>query len=128
VPDQEPSRILSGLRQQVSQFVLPGTKARVRELGRCAAVRLEAGHAGAAAATQAFKTAFGAGPSLARDGASIPVTVDFQQALGCPMLVTGFGLPDDALHSPNERFSLDQFHRATEMVIYLMHELARAAR
>jgi acetylornithine deacetylase/succinyl-diaminopimelate desuccinylase-like protein len=44
--------------------------------------------------------------------------------LGSKMLVTGFGLPDDALHSPNERFSLEQYHRATETVARLFHELA----
>jgi acetylornithine deacetylase/succinyl-diaminopimelate desuccinylase-like protein len=42
--------------------------------------------------------------------------------------VTGFGLPDDALHSPNERMRLDQYHLGTEMVIHLMHELANAER
>ena len=40
------------------------------------------------------------------------------------LLVTGFGLPDDALHSPNEHMSLDQYHRGTDTVIHLMHELA----
>jgi len=40
------------------------------------------------------------------------------------MVVSGFGLPDDGLHSPNEKMSLDQFHRATEMVLHLMYELA----
>jgi acetylornithine deacetylase/succinyl-diaminopimelate desuccinylase-like protein len=52
--------------------------------------------------------------------------VDFQQALGTHLLVTGFGLPDDGLHSPNERMSLDQYHRGTEVVIHLIDELARA--
>jgi len=50
---------------------------------------------------------------------------DFQQALDTRLLVTGFGLPDDALHSPNERMSLDQYHRGIEAVIHLMHELAQ---
>jgi acetylornithine deacetylase/succinyl-diaminopimelate desuccinylase-like protein len=61
---------------------------------------------------------------LVREGGSIPVANDFQEMLGSKMLVTGFGLPDDALHSPNERFSLDQYHRATETVARLFHELA----
>ena len=59
-----------------------------------------------------------------REGGSIPVATEFMAALQPHMLVTGFGLPGDALHSPNERFSLDQFHRGTEMVLHLMHELA----
>jgi acetylornithine deacetylase/succinyl-diaminopimelate desuccinylase-like protein len=128
VPEQDPSRILTQLRQLVAQLVLPGTKARVRELNRCQGVNLDTTHGAAAAAKQAFKTAFGAEPVLVRDGASIPVAIDFQQSLRCPMLVTGFGLPGDALNSPNERFSLDQYHRATEMVIHLMHEIGRGPR
>ena len=59
-----------------------------------------------------------------REGGSVPVTVDFQAALDAKLLVTGFGLPDDALHSPNERMSLDQYHRAVETVVHLLHELA----
>jgi acetylornithine deacetylase/succinyl-diaminopimelate desuccinylase-like protein len=128
VPDQDPSKILAGLRQTVSQLALPGTKVRVKELSRCPPVRLDTDHAGLTAATKAFKTAFRAGPTLVREGGSVPVTADFQQSLNCPIVVTGFGLPDDALHSPNEHFSLDQYHRGTEMVIYLMHELSRAGR
>jgi acetylornithine deacetylase/succinyl-diaminopimelate desuccinylase-like protein len=61
-----------------------------------------------------------------REGATVPVVSDFKQALGAQLMVTGFGLPDDGLHSPNERFSLDHYHRGTEMVIHLMQELARA--
>ena len=128
VPDQDPSKLLAGFRQAVSQLALPGTRVKVKELSRCPPVRLDTAHAGLTAATKAFKTAFRAGPTLVREGGSVPVTADFQQALNCPILVTGFGLPDDALHSPNEHFSLDQYHRGTEMVIYLMHELSRAGR
>jgi acetylornithine deacetylase/succinyl-diaminopimelate desuccinylase-like protein len=128
VPGQDPAKILGGLRQLISQLVLPGTRAKVKELSRAPAVKIDPKHRGAMAANRAFKTAYGAAPTLVREGASVPVAADFQEALGCPMLVTGFGLPDDALHSPNERFSLDQYHRGTEMVIHLMHELARTSR
>ena len=72
--------------------------------------------------------AYGAEPVLTRDGGSIPVTIDLQEALGANLMVTGFGLPDDALHSPNERMSLDQYHRGIETVIRLAHELAAVRR
>jgi acetylornithine deacetylase/succinyl-diaminopimelate desuccinylase-like protein len=55
----------------------------------------------------------------------VPVTIDFQQALGTHLIVTGFGLPDDALHSPNERMRLDQYHHGADMVVHLMHDLAQ---
>jgi acetylornithine deacetylase/succinyl-diaminopimelate desuccinylase-like protein len=54
--------------------------------------------------------------------------VDFQGALDAKLLVTGFGLPDDALHSPNERMSLDQYHRSVNTMVHLLHELAVAER
>ena len=56
------------------------------------------------------------------------MTVDFKEALGANLVVTGFGLPDDGLHSPNERMHLNQYHLGAEMVIHLIHELAAAQR
>jgi len=61
---------------------------------------------------------------LVREGGSVPVTVDFQEALRPMLMLTGFGLPDDALHSPNEKMDLEQYHLGTEMVLHLMDELS----
>ena len=80
-------------------------------------------HPGIAAARKAFLKSFGAEPVLVREGGSVPVTVDFQEALNPMLMLTGFGLPDDALHSPNEKMDLEQYHRGTEMVLHLMEEL-----
>jgi acetylornithine deacetylase/succinyl-diaminopimelate desuccinylase-like protein len=90
-------------------------------------VLVDVSHPGIGAASRAFEAAFGAAPLLMREGATVPVVSDFKQALGAQLMVTGFGLPDDGLHSPNERFSLDHYHRGTEMVIHLMQELANAS-
>jgi acetylornithine deacetylase/succinyl-diaminopimelate desuccinylase-like protein len=128
VPDQDPAKIMAGLRQLIGELALPGTKGRLREVGRAPAVRIVAHDVVTVAATRAFKAAFGAGPVLISDGATITVAHELQRSLSCPMLVTGFGLPDDALHAPNERFSLAQYHRGTEMVMHLMNELARPVR
>lgn len=128
VPNQDPVKIMTGLRQMVGQLALPGTKARLKEVGRAPAVKVTTNDALTVAANKAFKAAFGAGPVLIRDGTTILVADELQRSLGCPMLVTGFGLPDDGLHSPNEHFSLEQYHRGTEMVMHLMNELARPSR
>ncbi len=124
VPDQDPAVVLDNLRECVAGLATPGTRAEVRELNRALPVRLDVDHPGIAAASRAFEAAFGAAPVLTREGGSVPVTIDFQEALHPHLLVSGFGLPGDALHSPNERFSLDQYHRGTEMVIHLLQELA----
>jgi acetylornithine deacetylase/succinyl-diaminopimelate desuccinylase-like protein len=127
VPDQDPDRVQAALEQAVGRLATPGTRAQVVRLGASPPVRLDTDHPGVAAIRRAFQGAFGAEPVLIREGGSIPVAVDFHEALHSRLLVTGFGLPDDGLHAPNERMSLDQYHRGIEAVIRLMHELAIAA-
>ncbi len=124
VPDQDPARVLASMREYVAGLETPGVSLQVADLGQARPVRTGTDHPGVGAASRAFLAAFGAEPVLVREGGSIPVTVEFQEALEPRMLVTGFGLPGDALHSPNERMSLDQYHRGTEMVLHLMGELA----
>lgn len=124
VPGQRPESVLASLRELAARLATHGTHVEVRELGSSPAVQMSADHAGAAALKRAFAAAYGSPPALIREGGSIPVATDFQEALDTNLLVTGFGLPGDALHSPNERMSLDQYHRGTETVIHLMHELA----
>ncbi|WP_338204793.1 dipeptidase [Candidatus Nephthysia bennettiae] len=128
VPNQDPARVLDGLREAVEALATPGTRAEVTELNSALPVLIDATHPGIDAASKAFAAGYGKAPVLVREGASVPVTVDFQQVLGTNLLVTGFGLPDDGLHSPNERMSLDQYHRGTETVIHLMNELAGPGR
>jgi acetylornithine deacetylase/succinyl-diaminopimelate desuccinylase-like protein len=65
-------------------------------------------------------------PALIREGGSIPVMATFQDVLGLPSILMGFGLHDDQVHAPNEKFSLSSFHGGTKSCAYLYEELARA--
>jgi acetylornithine deacetylase/succinyl-diaminopimelate desuccinylase-like protein len=100
----------------------------VVSLGGAPPVVAAVDHPGIAAARQAFAASFGAQPELVREGGSVPVTLDFQEALHPNLILTGFGLPDDALHSPNEKMDLEQYHRGTEMVLHLMENLGAGGR
>ena len=51
-----------------------------------------------------------------RSGGSIPIVGLFQQHLGVPSVLMGFGLPDDNLHAPNEKFYLPNFYKGIEAV------------
>ena len=124
VPDQDPEEILESLRAFAGSLATPGVVVEVRPVSMTRPVLCGVDHPGVTAARRAFAAAFGAEPVLAREGGSVPVSLELQEALGAKMIVSGFGLPDDGMHSPNERFSLDQFHRGTEMTFRLMHELA----
>jgi acetylornithine deacetylase/succinyl-diaminopimelate desuccinylase-like protein len=128
VPRQDPAKILASLRELVGTLATAGTRATVRELAATRAVLMETDNAGVEALRRAFAAGYGSPPVLIREGGSVPVTLDFQETLDTRLMVTGFGLPGDALHSPNERMSLDQYHRAVDTMIHLMQELAVAER
>jgi acetylornithine deacetylase/succinyl-diaminopimelate desuccinylase-like protein len=69
------------------------------------------------AATSAMHDVFAKETVFVRGGGSIPIVGDFIRELGIPTILTGFGLPDDNLHAPNEKFHLANFHRGTESII-----------
>lgn len=69
------------------------------------------------AAEKGFEKAFGKKPLAVRRGGSIPIISDFEQILGIKTILMGFGLESDAIHSPNENFSLDIFKKGIEAVV-----------
>ena len=68
------------------------------------------------AAAEAMKQVFGKDTVYIRSGGSIPIVGVFDQYLGIPSVMMGFGLPDDNLHAPNEKFHLPNFFRGIESV------------
>ena len=60
---------------------------------------------------------WGKRPVFKREGGSIPVVVHMQQHLGIELVLTGFGLPDDNLHAPNEKIHLPTFYRGIETMV-----------
>lgn len=69
------------------------------------------------AAEAGFEKAFGQRPLAVRRGGSIPIISDFERVLGIKTVLMGFGLESDAIHSPNESFSLDIFRKGIEAVV-----------
>ena len=77
------------------------------------------------AAEKGFEIAFGKKPLAVRRGGSIPIISTFEQVLGTKTVLMGFGLESDAIHSPNENFSLDIFRKGIEAVIEFHQEYAK---
>ena len=117
VPDQEPDEIERLFTQHFHDLAPKGVSVAVRSLhgGWPALVdrNLPAMRAGAVA----YEQGFGRAPVFTREGGTIPVVATFQQVLGIPTVLMGFGLPDDNLHSPDEKFRVEHFHRGIETVI-----------
>jgi acetylornithine deacetylase/succinyl-diaminopimelate desuccinylase-like protein len=70
------------------------------------------------AAARAIKTTFGKDPVPVRGGGSIPICALFEKELGIKIVFLGFGLDSDNLHSPNEKFNLENFYKGIETIPY----------
>ncbi len=77
------------------------------------------------AASRAYEKAWGYTPVFTRGGGSIPVVADIANLLKIPVVMMGYGLDSDGLHSPNEHYSLEMFHRGIETAIVYLEELAQ---
>jgi len=68
------------------------------------------------AASKAMETTFGKTPIPVRGGGSIPICALFEKELGIKIVFMGFGLDSDNLHSPNEKFNIDNFYKGIETI------------
>ena len=78
---------------------------------------------GVKALAQALETVWGRPPVYKREGGSIPVVVDMRKILGIESVLTGFGLPDDNLHAPNEKLHLPTWYKGIEALIQFFYNL-----
>ena len=81
----------------------------------------------AQAAIRALTSAFGRPPILMREGGSIPIVTEFKEILKADTLLLGLGLPDDNVHSPNEKISITALCKGMEMSAHLWLELAKCS-
>ena len=110
VPNQDPHRILSLMQDFAAANAPAGIEVEVRLIHTAPATLAPTDHPVIQTAAQALQEVWGSETVFIRSGGSIPVVGDFQEHLGIPTALMGYGLPDDALHAPNEKFSLRNFH------------------
>jgi len=123
VPDQDVKAIQASLEDYVQTLTTPGVEIKVKVLAAAPPVTCGVDHPAADALRGAFREAFGKETVLVRVGGSIPVSVDFQEAVGAPLLISGIPQADDAVHSPNEHLAIDHYHRGIEAVIRFIFKL-----
>jgi acetylornithine deacetylase/succinyl-diaminopimelate desuccinylase-like protein len=125
VPNQDWKTILAALTKQVRELTTPGVEIKVDLLGAAPPVTCGVDHRPAVALQEAYKKAFGKDTALIRVGGSIPVSIDFQEAVGAPLVISGIAQADSAVHSPNERLVVDNYYRGIEAVIQFICGLAK---
>ncbi|KAB2963879.1 MAG: dipeptidase [Thermoanaerobaculia bacterium] len=124
VADQTPAQIAELVRAHVASVTPPGVKVEVDYLHGAEAVTVDATGVYAQAALDALEEVWGKRPVRIRTGGSIPIVGTFTAALGVPVLMLGFGLEEDRLHSPNEKFDIPNFYGGIRSVARLLDRLA----
>jgi acetylornithine deacetylase/succinyl-diaminopimelate desuccinylase-like protein len=125
VPDQEPAKISRLFSEHVRRFTPPGVAVEVGSVHGAEPVLIDIRGPIADAAMSALEDVFGARPVRVREGGSIPIVAVFSQVLGAPTILMGFGLPDDRLHAPNEKFDIEQFHKGIGATVRLLDLVAQ---
>ncbi|WP_286229914.1 dipeptidase [Neobacillus mesonae] len=74
-------------------------------------------------AAEAYQDVYGKSPVYKREGGSIPIVSDFNQSLNAPVVLMGFGLPDENLHAPNEHFNLENFDKGILTICSFLEQL-----
>lgn len=128
VPDQDPDEIARLLEARLRELTPPGCRLEVRRLHGARPVLLPVDVPAMQAAAEAVRRGFGAAPVFTREGGSIPVVEAFRRLLEAPVVLLGFGRPDDGAHGPDERLDLGDFRKAIHTSAWLWELLGSRAR
>jgi acetylornithine deacetylase/succinyl-diaminopimelate desuccinylase-like protein len=125
VPDQAPEKIAAAFAAYVLEIAPEGVEVSVTNHHNAAPVLVPRKSDMVQAGMAALEQGFGAKPVFIREGGSIPIVGTFQDCLKTPVLLLGYGLNTDNIHSPNEKFHLDNFWRGIRTSAILMDEAAK---
>ena len=123
VPDQDPLEIAQLFEARIRALAPPSVDVTVHSLAYADAALVDRDSPAMGAAVRAYGRGFDAEPVFLRAGGTLPVVAMLNKVLKAPVIMMGFGLPDDNAHAPNEVLSLDNFRRGVNTSIYFMEEL-----
>ena len=112
------------LERRVMELAPAGVEVIVRKVHGGEAVMVPIDTPPMQAAASALREVYGKEPVFIREGGSIPVAALFHDILGVPVVMMGFGLPDDNLHAPNEKYSLSQFYKGIRTVARFFEKMS----
>jgi acetylornithine deacetylase/succinyl-diaminopimelate desuccinylase-like protein len=125
VPDQNPLEIEQLVRNHIARVTPSSLRATIRSQLAAKPVVVDRRDPLIRAAAAACHKGFGATPVFLRSGGTNPAVGACHDILGIPTALVGFGLPDDHIHAPNEKFHLPNFHKGIATSVWFLYELAR---
>jgi acetylornithine deacetylase/succinyl-diaminopimelate desuccinylase-like protein len=126
-PGQEPAKVAASFRRFLAARVPADAKLTIEDMGVSEPVRTPVDSRLMRAARAALAEEFGRPALLVGSGGSIPVVEAFKRLLGLDTVMMGFGLADDLIHSPNEKFEWACFRRGARSHVRLLDKLSAGA-
>ena len=125
VPNMTPAKAFAQYKAYVEKLAPEGVEVSVRLIHQGDPCLIPADNPYIQAATKALHDVWGKETVFIRSGGSIPIVGDLDRHLGLPSVMMGFGLPDDNLHAPNEKFNLENFRLGIQSVIGFLEEAGK---
>lgn len=122
VPRQDPDKIVESFQHFLNNRCPAGVTVSLNVLSGGPAIVVNPDHPAIRVAAAAFASQFDRETVFVRSGGSIPIVGDFATHLGIPTVLMGFGLPDDGLHSPNEKFAVENFYKGIQTVAQFLEQ------
>jgi acetylornithine deacetylase/succinyl-diaminopimelate desuccinylase-like protein len=123
VPDQTPEETVVQMKSYLEANAPKDIRWELTNLHNAGAAIADRENAGVQALARALETVWGTKPLFKREGGSIGVVVQLQQSVGVESVLTGFGLPDDNAHSPNEKLNLPTWYKGIDAFIHFIYNL-----
>ena len=124
VAGQDPMKIRDAFRAFVTSRLPADCRAEFLDHSNAPAIALDWNMKPLALARTALTDEWGKEALLIGSGASIPIVADFKRTLGLDTVLIGFGLEDDNIHSPNEKYDLKSFHKGIRSWVRILAALA----
>ncbi len=125
VPDMKPEEAFEQYKNYVLSLAPKGISLKVTLLSMGEPSIIPTDNPYIKAATAAMKEVFNKDTVFIRSGGSIPIVAEFHKHLKIPSVMMGFGLPDDNLHAPNEKFHIANFYRGIESIVRFVEKLGQ---
>jgi len=123
VPDQRPEEVAKQMRRYLKEHAPKTIKWELVNLHNADAALVDGDSLGVQALAKALQSVWGRKPYFKREGGSIGVVVQLQDHLGAESVLSGFGLPDDNAHSPNEKLHLPTWYKGIDAFIHFFYNL-----
>jgi acetylornithine deacetylase/succinyl-diaminopimelate desuccinylase-like protein len=123
VGDQDPQDILDKIKRHLQKHVQPGAKLQFKDGEKARAFNIDPSDRMLQLAADAYEDVYGTRALFTKDGGSIPIVATFSRELAAPVVMMGFGLPDENLHAPNEHFHLYNFDKGLLTIVSFLKRL-----